>query len=387
VKKVLIVQAEMKQYRASFFTKLNDALRQDEICLRVAYSIPEKLDGRNDNCDLPDSLGIRVKGYWILRSSMLYQPLLRQVADADLVIAQEANKHILNHLLVMLSILGLKRVALWGFGQNKDRERSEVSEWVRRRIVSKVDWYFAYTRGAVKALASNGVRQDRVTTVENSIDTREFAELIQGISNAELSTTKRQFGIEEDACIGLYCGMLSPDKGIDFLLDAAKLIRVQVPNFHVLIIGGGPEKERVMAVARSHPWIHCLGPKFGRQKAIFFKMADAFLLPGRVGLAILDAFAAELPLLTTSVPYHGPEVEYLEHGFNGLMVEHDVVAYASQVISLFTNDSLRLELIEGARDSGRKYSIDAMVSNFRLGILMCLGLTANNFAVAHTVQR
>jgi glycosyltransferase involved in cell wall biosynthesis len=374
LKKVLIIQAQMIQYRVPFFTKLGEALRQDGIDLTVAYSDPLNRRGNNDHCDLPSDSGSKVRGYWVLGGRALYQPLLGEVVAADLVIAQEANRLLLNYLLAALSTLGTKRVAFWGYGQNIDASPSDLSEKVRRRIVSKVDWYFAYTRGAAKYLASNGLRPEAITVVANAIDTREFTDLMENTSEADVVLKKREFGIEEKANVGLFCGVLNPDKGIGFLLDAADVIRAQSHGFHLIVIGGGQEEERLRAAAQTRPWIHYVGPQFGAQKALFFKMADVFLLPGYVGLAILDAFAAGLPLLTTNIPFHRPEIEYLEHGANGLMTVNTVEEYAANVIALFSDPAALRSLREGALASAREYSIDAMVRNFRAGIHACLGI-------------
>jgi L-malate glycosyltransferase len=378
--RVLLIQEQMKEYRVPFFVRLSDALQQDGISIRVAYSEPKRWDGRNDSCDLPANIGLKVRGRWILGGRVLYQPLLREILRADLVIAQEANKHLLNYLLAVFSALGLRRVAFWGFGANRDENRLVFSEWIRKKVVSKVDWYFAYTRSAVNCLAAKGVRQERITVVENAVDTREFSELLSSIDDPELCLKMREFGIEEPSCIGLYCGLLSHDKGIDFLLEAAIFVRQQLPSFHLLVAGGGPEQENVMSAARMHRWIHYVGPTFGRDKAMLFKMAGVVLLPGRVGLAILDAFAAGLPLLTTQVPYHGPEIEYLEDGRNGLIVKHDVSVYASTVVSVLSDALLRENFREAASDSARRYSIDGMVSNFRIGIRRCLGWGEQGFS-------
>jgi glycosyltransferase involved in cell wall biosynthesis len=375
VNKVLIIQAEMIQYRVPFFTKLHSALKEDGIDLTVAYSNPRSKTGKNDNCELLQAPGAKVQGYWVLGGRALYQPLLREVAAADLVIAQEANRLLLNYLLAVLSKFGMKRVAFWGYGENKDAKPSDFSELLRRRLAHEVDWYFAYTRGAAKNLASRGLPAETITTVGNAIDTRKLAELIEGIGQDELSLKKREFSIEENACIGLFCGVLHPDKGIGFLLEAAQAIRAKLPRFHLIVMGGGPEEEKVRTMSKKWPWIHGVGPRFGIEKAIFFKLADVFLLPGYVGLAILDSFAAGLPLLTTDIPYHRPEIEYLDPGSNGLMTEHDVEKYAAEIVSLFSNPALLRKLSDGALATARRYSIDTMVENFRVGVLAFLEMS------------
>ena len=135
---------------------------------------------------------------------------------------------------------------------------------------------------------------------------------------------------------------------------------------------------RVQQAALQAPWIHCLGPKFGEEKALLLKMSDCFLLPGRVGLAILDAFAAGLPLITTNVPFHGPEVEYLEDGINGRMTENNVESYADSIVEILSDSDLNERLRHGASKSAKRYSIEVMVANCRHGILKCIGVPKRN---------
>jgi hypothetical protein len=44
----------------------------------------------------------------------------------------------------------------------------------------------------------------------------------------------------------------------------------------------------------------------------YFILSKLVLMPGLVGLAVLDASALEVPLVTTAVPYHTPELTTLK---------------------------------------------------------------------------
>jgi L-malate glycosyltransferase len=173
--------------------------------------------------------------------------------------------------------------------------------------------------------------------------------------------------------VGVYCGNLSPNKELDFLFAAAKIVRQAIPQFSLLVIGNGPLREKVEVAATRDGFIRYLGPRMGREKALLLRMSDVFLLPGAVGLAILDSFAAGLPFLTTAGPNHGPEISYLRDGYSGLITSHDPAAYAEAVVKVLSDPSLAKRLAEGAMLSGQDYSIQAMVENFRSGILECLG--------------
>lgn len=375
-KRVLIIQGQIKQYRAPFFEKLHEALEHDGVSLRVGYSSPPPADQvRRDNCDLPTRYGVKVKAIRAFGRKAIWQPLLGEVAVADLVVVEQAHKYLMNHLLLACSSLGVKRMAFWGLGENRQAGQLVISEWYRKQTLNRPDWWFAYTNGTADYLARRGVPREKITAVQNSIDTRELREQVATISQETICKEKAKLGIPPAAPVGVFCGMLAPVKSVPFLIESAKLVKMEIPEFHLIVAGGGPDALAVeKAASASGDWIHLFGPTFGAEKALLLRMADVFLLPGRVGLAILDAFAAGLPLLTTDIPIHGPEAEYLEEGVNGLKTEHEVGVYARAVIDVL-NDPCELKtLTEGAAKSAQKYSIETMVQNFHDGILRCLGM-------------
>jgi len=372
--RALIIQAQMKQYRVPVFEKLHVALAREGISLRVAYSDPPVSEvGKGDNRDLPLEYGIKVRAFRACGERILYQPLLHEVFAADFVIVEQANKHVLNYLMLLLSALGIKKVAFWGHGKNRQRRGQRFSEWLKHRMLSRVDWWFAYTDGTTRCLIESGVPASRITSVQNAVDTKEFRQHCAGITQLEIDAAWSALGISKTARVGLFCAGIIPDKLPGFLIESAKQIRQSIPDFEILVIGAGPEQGIIEAAAREAAWIHYLGPKFGREKALYFRLADVFLMPGLVGLAILDAFSAGLPVMTTSVPFHSPEIEYLEEGCNGMMTPAEPYAYSEAVVRLLTNPNLLHQLKAGALASSEKYTLDGMVERFRAGILQCLG--------------
>ena len=373
MKRVLIIEAQIKQYRLPFYEHLVGELRQDNIDLRVGYSDPSPLEAsKNDNCDLPTDYGLKVKGYWLVPRKLLLQPLFRAAKAADLVIIDQGNKYLLNHLLLPLSRCGLKRVAFWGLGENRQQGRLWASEWYRRRTLTWVSWWFAYTNGTATYLVGNGVPSSKITVVDNAVDTTTIRKHVQSISPEEKTAQRGHLRIPASSPVGIFCGMLDKVKALPFLLDAAKIIRLRVQDFHLFLVGGGPEQESIQRAVQEMPWVHFMGPRFGEEKATLIAMSDAFLMPGRVGLAVLDAFAGGLPLLSTRLDIHGPEMEYLVEGTNGLLSEPDVSAFADMTASLFSNRERLAQLQRGARESGEKYTITNMAANFRAGIQECL---------------
>jgi glycosyltransferase involved in cell wall biosynthesis len=375
LKRVLIIEAQIKQYRLPFYERLFASLHNDGIELRVAYSDPPPDDAaKKDTCDLPWHYGLKVRGHWLLRDNLFFQAVVLTALKSDLVVIDQANKFLLNYLLLPLGLLGVKRVAFFGHGKNDRDDRLRFSEWYRRNTLNWVSWWFAYTQSTTNYLVANGVPSSKITTVNNAVDTNEIREQVVAMSEQQKSALRSSLGIPLTSPVGIYCGALDEVKKVPFLIDAAKLIRSQIPGFHLLLVGGGPEQRQLESAIREHPWIHSMGPRFGKEKSGLLAISDVLLMPGAVGLVILDAFAAGLPLLSTRLKIHGPEMEYLVEGRNGLLSEPEVPAFADMVSSLLSDREALARLQCGARESGAKYTIDNMAANFELGIRQCLGV-------------
>jgi glycosyltransferase involved in cell wall biosynthesis len=381
MKKVLIIEEQIKQYRLPFYQQLFSAVRNVDIELRVGYSDPSSSEAtKNDSCDLPSDYGVKVPGYWLLPERLLFQPLLRAALEADLVVVDQGNRFLLNHLLLPLSRAGRRRVAFWGLGENRQNGQLRFSEWYRRKTLNWVSWWFAYTKSTARYLIGSGVPSWKITAVDNAVDTTTLRERVQLISTDDRVALRTRLSIPSLAPVGIFCGMLDKVKNIPFLLDSANMIRAQIPDFQLLLIGGGPDQSFVQTVVRYLPWVHLMGPRFEREKAELIAISDVFLMPGRVGLVILDAFAGGLPLFTTRLDIHGPEIEYLEEGVNGIVSEPSIAAFAETVVELLSNRDALARLRAGARESATKYTIENMVAKFTEGIQGCLELPARSAA-------
>jgi glycosyltransferase involved in cell wall biosynthesis len=373
MKTVLVIEAQIKRYRKPFYQRLNSALCKEGLQLKVVYSAPGPSEARkNDNCELPRELGVKIKGYWLWNGRLLFQPAFREAASADLIVVDQANRFLLNHLLLPLSLFKMKRVAFWGLGENLQADRSPFSEWYKERTLNWVDWWFAYTEGTSRYLQERGVSPGKITAVQNSVDTRKIQVCVKKLSFNAKAALRAKLGIAPSAPVGIFVGMLHKVKSIPFLIQAGEKIRQTIPEFQLIVIGGGPDEVEIKQSAAHLPWVHFMGPKFGVRKSQLLAIADVFLLPGRAGLAVLDGFAAGLPLIATRQSIHGPEVEYLEEGRNGVMTDPEPEAYARAVALLLSNPKEMQLLREGAANSAEKYSLEVMVENFKRGITQCL---------------
>lgn len=362
----------MKHYRKPFFTQLHRALMNDGIDLIVAYSDPNSAHAaRNDGAELPPEFGHKVKAYWF-GNRLIYQPLWKQIALADMVIVGPEIKYLINPILLILSALRLKTVAFWGLGPNRHPDRSRLAEWFKACFFSKIDWWFAYTESIAEYLRKKGMPADRITNVQNASDTAELRRLMNEIPDEEVAAAKAALTGTDDSLVGLYCGLMGEIKALPLLLETAMLVKQKCANFHLVLIGNGPARSWLEKAVANRPWIHYLGSKYGRESAFYYKMSDVFLLAGTAGLAVVDSFAAGLPFLATRLATHPPEISYVVHGENGCLGPHDAEGFAHTVLEVLSDRDLMAKLGIGARQSSYQYSMEAMVENFRAGIKECL---------------
>jgi glycosyltransferase involved in cell wall biosynthesis len=189
----------------------------------------------------------------------------------------------------------------------------------------------------------------------------------------QLEHIKRKLCIKgKRVCIDT--GGMYPEKRLNFLLNACDKIKDMVPDFEMIFIGAGPDDGKIKTAAKKVEWIHYPGPKFNDEKVPYFMMSKLFLMPGLVGLAVLDSFALETPLVTTDLPYHSPEIDYVVDGVSGVIVRepYDSSVYAARVSYLLKNDKAREKLVSGCRAARGKYTIEEMVKRFAEGIMKAL---------------
>lgn len=375
--KVVIVYRFLPQYRVPFYEGLRTRLREDGIDLELIYGDGDADDrAKRDLVSIDWGVAVPNRIVRLGSAGLYWQPVLDRVRSADLIIVEQASRLLLNYLLLFGQRLGGPRVALWGHGRNFQADgRHRVAEWVKAFASKHAHWWFAYNQRSADVVAALGFPRSRISIVENAIDTTSLRTHVASISASERAAMLRRWQLDGSR-LGAYVGGLYKEKCIPFLLDAARLLRDHMPGFELLIAGDGPQRDLVREAADRHAWVKVVGPTFGRDKAALLAAAQVMLLPGAVGLAVLDAFAAGLPLATTNVPFHGPEIAYLTEQVTGIVTVHEPHAYAHGVAALF-EDSARLDRMRAAALlASQRYTIENMVERFAAGIRTALVSTA-----------
>ncbi|MBI2799515.1 MAG: glycosyltransferase family 4 protein [Gammaproteobacteria bacterium] len=289
---------------------------------------------------------------------------------ADLVIVEHAARLLINYPLVLRR--KKTKLAFWGHGRNFQRQVTWLERLVKGWLARSADWWFAYSASTALTLQAEGVPANRVTVVNNAIDSKDLESARRTITSEDIALTKAELGIT-GANIGIYCGRLYRDKDIQFLLDSCRLVKEAVPDFALVIVGEGPDEFFVKSAAQQYPWIHFVGPRYGADLARYLLLSKVMLMPSAVGLAIVDSFILETPIVTTNNTNHGPEISYLEPGVNGALSDYDTAAFAATVGCLLCSETELNILRQGCKRSAITFTVGAMAERFVDGILRCIG--------------
>ena len=177
-----------------------------------------------------------------------------------------------------------------------------------------VDHNVCVSRGVADfTIESTGLRPGKLSVIPNGVDFDQFA--------AATPTDRKSLGIPNAARIIITVGRLQQQKGISFLLDAAAEVCRDAPDCHFLIVGEGPDRDRLETMSNQRGIanrVHFLG---GRNDVPnLLAASDLFILPSLwegMPNSLLEAMAAGLPVIATAV--EGSR-EVIHSGVNGLLV-------------------------------------------------------------------
>lgn len=322
---------------------------------------------KNDTGALPWATPLKTT--YFLNGRICYQPFNHLARQVDMLVVTAENK-LINNLPYQFGYPDL-RVALWGHGANLQGDLNTWRERFKAKVARRADWWFGYTEMSRPLITRNGFPDERITILNNSVDTSEMQFHLESLPADDRAAWRVVNGVGNGP-VGIFLGSLYAEKRIDFLLQAAQKIRQALPTFELVLVGAGPQRALVEAFCAANPWAHFLGTRNGLEKVRALAACDVMLNPGLVGLGILDSLVCGLPMTTTDCGLHSPEIAYLDQGQNGLMTPNDLQSYVQASLGLLRDPQARQRFASACRESGRQYSVVNMARNFADGVQGCL---------------
>jgi glycosyltransferase involved in cell wall biosynthesis len=193
-----------------------------------------------------------------------------------------------------------------------------------------------------KFISEYGYPADRTRVIYNGVDTGKFA-----FDPAKRAVLRTKMQVNDGQVVVFAAGRLSPEKGMDVLLDAmAVLPEAERHNIVLMLAGDGPERESLQRRAASlqiSGKVAFLGTRDDIPELL--SAADVFVNPSRresFGLSIAEAMSAERCVVATNV---GGVPELVNAPAVGLLVPPDSPALLAAAIRRVSLDvGLRQEM-------------------------------------------
>lgn len=205
---------------------------------------------------------------------------------------------------------------------------------LRRRVFLLADAHLNYVEDGRAIYASYGVAGERIFVTANSPDTDLLREMEETLPASEHPAHPRRL---------VHVGRLVDWKRVDLLIRALARVRKAYPDSELLVIGSGPEGDRLERLAEGlgvGAAVHFVGAVHEpRVLARYLRSSGVYVLAGMGGLSINDAMFNGLPVVCSVCD--GTEKRLVRDGYNGLFFaegsEDDLV---DKLLTLFRQPEL-----------------------------------------------
>jgi len=224
--------------------------------------------------------------------------------------------------------------------------RVKVNEAIDKLAMRGARRVVAVSHRQGQRVKAAGIRADRVVVIQNAVDASRF-------SSADPAARREMeafFPVAPRQLV-IAAGRLSPEKGFDDLVRAARLVVDRMPGVGFLLVGDGPLREPIAAAVRAaglEPNLALAG--FRGDLDRLMASADLFVQSSHTeGLpnVVLEAGACAIPIVATAV---GGTGEVLEDGAQGRLVPpHRPDELARSIVEVLSDPATAHRMGEEAR--------------------------------------
>ena len=268
----------------------------------------------------------------------------------------------MNYMSIIWKVLGVTKDMIWVVrsGNNILAEARSKGFWfghilksLLKKAYTKADHIITLTNGAKSQILSRySINESKVSVIANPVDIDEI-------------TSQSKASIKHPYRYILGVGRLAPQKNFKLLLEAYHQSMAPSKGIHLVILGVGSEKPKLMQRARAldlESLVHFEG--FQGNPYSYMKNAEAFILSSQwegFGHVLVEAMACECPVISTDCDF-GPN-DILDRGRYGKLVAvNDMNLMSEEINTVITlEEKKRNEVIQKAKIRAQDFSKEKIV--------------------------
>lgn len=252
-----------------------------------------------------------------------------------------------------------------GFG-NEPYKAKRLFDKVYNYITFYPNGWWCFQRA--DAIASEGESQSKEIVDIFHVSEKKIVILPDGVDislvkqsiNSNL-VTRQDLGLESNDFVLINVNRLASNKGVNYLIEALKVLRDRIPNLKLIVVGTGPEEPSIVSMIKNYG----LGKIVLHFKDIndsllyaYYGLADGFVCPTLfegLPLVILEAMASGLPIVATDT---GENVQVVRDGVNGFLVPTASVGGLVEGITKLFNHHNRVHMGQKSLEMVKNYDWD-----------------------------
>lgn len=241
---------------------------------------------------------------------------------------------------------------------NIDTWKSKSQHRIDRILAHFTDKIISVSDAVRKFYIEKGIPSEKILTIHNGIKLEKFKITLN------MDRKKRELGLKPSSVVIGTVGRLEPQKGHKYFLEAASLIKREIPDAQFLLVGSGSLKGKLREyIRRMGLEDDTILTGFRKDIPEILATMEVFILPSlREGFSIslLEAMASGKPIVATSV---GGNQEVICDGECGFLVSSkDSESIARRAIKILKNEELKKRLKRNAQEKVKEFSIEKMAS-------------------------
>ena len=220
-----------------------------------------------------------------------------------------------------------------------------------QRFSQRCSAIIAPSQSAAGLMQTWGI-QGPVVVIPNGIELGQF-------HSPDPIVTRAQMGIPEQAVVGAYVGRVSQEKAVDRMLRIFAVLKEEIPDLHLLLVGGGPSLTECRQLARSLDMdgrVTFTGPVSYERIGGVLSLAD-FFVSASVSevhpLTFIEAAAAGLPAIGIDSP---GVADMIVDGKTGFLTADNDLSLGLRIMRMARDAELRSTMGQAASRYSQRFS-------------------------------
>jgi len=255
---------------------------------------------------------------------------------------------------LLCKILGIQ-FALWGHAYDRKRKFNpdkSLKDKIRLFYLQKSDAIITYGKQEKEFLAKI-VDDKKIFIAQNTLDVPYLSKIKIQLEAEGKDAVKKRLNIVQKHNL-IFIGRLLPSKHPEILIRVYEKLKDKLNNnLGIHFVGDGEMfnnlKTEVITKGYEKNFYFHRAIHDDEKTGELLYVCDMMVMPGYLGLSVNHAFCFECPIVSfqqgSDGPFHSPEVEYVENGKTGFLIETgNIEMMTTQIFNYLMDENLQQEM-------------------------------------------